>query len=65
MSRKARILAAGALALVTVAAGAAWLIHANSGTAKDACLHNLKQIDAAIQQWTTNAPLTNRTSTSR
>jgi len=57
MSRIARIFAAGALALATLAAGAAWLIRVNSGTAKDACLHNLKQIDAAIQQWNTNAPV--------
>ena len=53
------------LGLAILAAGAAWLIRANSGTAKDACLHNLKQIDAAIQHWETNAQqtITTRTNT--
>ncbi len=62
MSREAGILAAGVLSLVSMAAGAAWLICVNSGTAEDACRHNLRQIDAAVGQWITNAQVTNQTS---
>ncbi len=51
------------LGLAILAAGGTWFIRANSGTAKDACLQNLKQIDVAIQHLETNAQQTIRTRT--
>ncbi|HWX22844.1 MAG TPA: hypothetical protein VN578_23325 [Candidatus Binatia bacterium] len=58
-----KLLTTSTVALATLAGAAAWFIHANSGTAKDACLRNLREIDAAIQQASTNVQpvITNRT----
>lgn len=62
MSRKAKILVLRALVLASIALGAAWFIHANSISAREACMRNLKQIDAAMHHESTNVQpaITNR-----
>jgi len=58
MSGKTKTLVASTLAFAFVAIGAGWFIRANSITANDACIRNLRQIGGAMQQasTTTNNP---------
>ncbi len=54
MSRKAKILTLGMVACALAALGVAWFYRANSMTAKEAAIHNIKQIDEAMRQASTN-----------
>jgi len=45
----------GSIGLAALIAGATWAIRVNSVTARDACIRNLRQIDAFAQQVNTNA----------
>jgi hypothetical protein len=63
MSRRTKIIIVSTAALACLAAGAAWYIYASSITAQEACMRNLRQIDGAKKEMSTNTTpaITNRT----